>query len=181
MATSPLVCSSSIYDTFQGIVMDRCEIKMIEGTSVKSSFSLCDVGLSIDDFASFSTCLEPGLSLLLNPEGIDMNGEVKLIIIKVTYPSTMDPTQKYINFINQGMTLPIGDIMILTGNPAKDAPGRGWDLSPNGSDLSSPYFDQGGMVLYNPHQSRINIQVILGSNPENTSAASNSDYIISED
>lgn len=181
MATPPLTCSSSVYDTFQGIVMDRCEIKMLEGTAVKSSFSLCDVGLSVDDFSSFSTCLEPGLSLLLNPEGIDIDGEVKLIIIKVSYPSTLDPTQKFINFINQGMTLPIGDIMILSGNPTADSPGRGWDLSPDGTDISSPYFEQGGMLLYNPQSVRINIQVILGSNPPSTTGVSNTDYIVSED
>lgn len=179
MATPPLVCSSGSYNTFQGIVMDRCEIKMLEETTVKSTFSLCDLGIALDDFSSFSTCLEPGLSLLLNPEDIDMNGEVKLIIIKVTYPSSLDQSLRYINFTHQGKVLPIGDIMILTGNPAVDAPGRGWDLSPNGTDITSPYFDQGGMTLYNPHAVRINIQVILGSNPPNTIASTNSDYLVS--
>lgn len=165
MATPPLVCSSGAYNQFQGIVMDRCEIKMLDGTTTKSSFSLCDVVITLDDFLSFNTCLEPGISLLLNPEGIDMNGEVKLIIIKATYPSSMDPSLRYINFIHQGKTLPIGDLMILTGNPTAGSPGRGWDLSPNGTEISSPYFDQGGMVLYNPQTTKINIQVLLGSNP----------------
>jgi hypothetical protein len=181
MATPPLVCSSGSYNQFQGIVMDRCEIKMLEGTTVKSTFSLCDFGITLDDFSSFSTCLEPGLSLLLNPEGIDMNGEVKLIIIRVTYPSSLDPSLRYINFTHQGKVLPIGDIMILSGNPAVDAPGRGWDLSPDGTDISSPYFEQGGMILYNPHTARINIQVILGSNPPNTVSTSNGDYLVSDD
>jgi len=181
MATPPLVCSSSVYNTFQGIVMDRCEIKMLEGTTVKSTFSLCDFGISIDDFSAFSTCLEPGLSFLLNPEGIDINGEVKLIIIKASYPTSLDPSLRFINFINQGRTLPMGDIMVLTGNPASDAPGRGWDISPDGSGISSPYFEQGGMLLYNPQTVRINIQVIIGSNPPNTVTPSNSDYITSED
>ena len=181
MATPPLICSQTVYSTFQGIVMDRCEIKMLEGTAVKSTFSLCDFGMSIDDFSSFSTCLEPGLSMILNPEGIDINGEIKLLIIKVLYPSTLPNESRYINFINQGRTMPIGDIMMLTGNPASDAPGRGWDLTPDGTELTSPYFDQGGMILYNPHSVRINIQVILGSNPPNTTSSSNGDYISSED
>lgn len=162
MATPPLVCSSPANSTFRGIGMDRCELKLYDGTIVKSTFSLCDFSSQIDDFSYSTTCLEPGRSFIINSDNIGSNGEVKMIIIKVSYPSSLVYQDKYINFINQGKTLPIGDIMMLSGNPNSNSPGRGWDLNANGTDITSPYFTDGGIILFNPHSVKINVQIIIG-------------------
>ena len=63
--------------------------------------------------------------------------------------------------------MPMANLTILTGNPSDLSPyinNRGWDLDPNGSDIESPFFSEGGMLLYNPHSVRVNVEVILGGN-----------------
>lgn len=85
-------------------------------------------------------------------------------MIKATYPSTLPVASRFINIIYQGAYLPMANLTILTGNPGDASPvflERGWDLDPNGSDIESPYFSEGGMILYNPHSVRVNVEVIL--------------------
>jgi hypothetical protein len=85
-------------------------------------------------------------------------------MIKVTYPTTLPVASRFINIIYNGAYLPMANLTILTGNPSDyspNFPGRGWDLDPNGSDIESPFFSQGGMLLYNPHSVRVNVEVIL--------------------
>ena len=53
----------------------------------------------------------------------------------------------------------MSELTILTGN--SNYIFGGWDLDPNGSDIESPYFEQGGMLLYNPHSVRVNVEVII--------------------
>jgi hypothetical protein len=61
----------------------------------------------------------------------------------------------------------MGSLSIFTGNPSQYSPyipNRGWDLDPNGSDIESPFFSEGGMLLYNPHSVRVNVEVLLANN-----------------
>jgi hypothetical protein len=102
--------------------------------------------------------------LVLNSEGL---GELCFIMIKATYPSTLPVSNRFINIIYNGSYMPMANLTILTGNPSDLSPyinNRGWDLDPNGSDIESPFFSEGGMLLYNPHSVRVNVEVILGGN-----------------
>ena len=80
-------------------------------------------------------------------------------MIKVTYPTSLPLASRFINLIYNGNQLPIGNLMILTGNSNYVL--GGWDLDPNGTDIQSPYFQQGGMLLYNPHSVKVNVEVII--------------------
>jgi hypothetical protein len=154
MATPPLVCDAI---QFEGSLFQRCNLQVVKGTTIVREFSFCDTDIILNNFSSFNGCVYPNSSLVLSAEGID---NVDFILIKATYPSTLPVASRFINVIYQGNYLPIANLMILTGN--SNYIFGGWDLDPNGSDIESPYFEQGGMLLYNPHSARVNIEVIIG-------------------
>jgi hypothetical protein len=161
MATPPLACNTV---EFEGSIFQRCNLQVVKGTMVVREFSFCDTDIIINDFSSFSGCVYPNSTLVLNSEGL---GEVSFIMIKASYPSTLPAVSKYINIIYNGSYLPMGSLSIFTGNPSQYSPyipNRGWDLDPNGSDIESPFFSEGGMLLYNPHSVRVNVEVLLANN-----------------
>lgn len=158
MATPPQVCNTI---EFEGIIFQRCNLQAVRGTTVLRGISLCDTDIVINNFTSFNGCVYPNSTLILNSDGI---GEISFIMIKASYPTTLPVASRYINMIYNGNYLPMGNLTILTGNPGDYSPylaDRGWDLDPNGSDIESPYFSEGGMLLYNPHSVRVNVEVIL--------------------
>ena len=160
MATGPLICDTI---DFEGSVFQRDTLQIIQGTTVLRSVFLGDTDITLNDYASFNGCVYPASSLLLNADGM---GELSFIMIKATFPTTLPVASRFINIIYKGKYLPMGGLTILTGNPETGSPailGRGWDLDPNGSELTSPYYSEGGMLLYNPHSVRVSIEVILAS------------------
>lgn len=159
MATPPLVCDPI---QFEGAIFQRCNLQVIRGTTVIKEMSLCDTSIEIGNYSSFSGCVYGNSSLVLNSEGM---GELCFIMIKASYPTTLPVSSRFINIIYNGAYLPMSNLTILTGNPSDLSPytnNRGWDLDPNGSDIESPFFSNGGMILYNPHSVRVNVDVILG-------------------
>ncbi|NBU97406.1 MAG: hypothetical protein EBS19_04170 [Spirochaetia bacterium] len=161
MATPPLVCNTI---QFEGAIFQRCNLQVIRGTTVLREISLCDTNIVLNNYSSFSGCVYANSSLILNAEGL---GELCFIMIKATYPSVLPVSSRFINILYNGAYMPMANLTILTGNPSDISPymnNRGWDLDPDGSDIESPFFSQGGMLLYNPHSVRVNIDVILGGN-----------------
>ena len=160
MATPPLICNTI---EFEGSIMQRCNLQVIKGTTVIREMSLCDTSITINDYSSFSGCVYSGASLFLTPDNL---GEISFIMIKVTYPTSLPVSSRFINLVYRGKNLPIANLMILTGNPSSTSPytgNRGWDLEPNGTEVTSPYFEEGGMLLYNPHGVKVNVEVILAN------------------
>jgi hypothetical protein len=176
MATPPLVCNTI---PFEGAIFQRCNLQVINGTTVIREISFCDTDIILNNFSSFSGCVYGNSTLLLNSEDL---GELSFIMIKATYPTTLPVSSRFINIIYNGAYLPMANLTILTGNPndySPYLPGRGWDLDPNGSDIESPYFSQGGMLIYNPHSVRVNVEVILAGG-FTTISGSSEDFITSE-
>ena len=155
MATPPLVCNTI---EFEGLIFQRCNLQSVKGNTVVSEVSFCDTNISLDEFNSFKACVYPGSSMLLTAEGLS---DVTFILIKASYPNTLPVASRFINIIYNGNYLPMSNLTILTGNTAN--PQSEWDLDPNGSDIESPFFSQGGMLLYNPHSVRVNVEIIIGS------------------
>ena len=84
-------------------------------------------------------------------------------MVKVTYPSLFTTnSSKYIELIYDGVTYPIGEINIWTGEPTINA-GTGITAYPNGSQTQSPFFISGGIVLQNPQQYYVDVKIILAS------------------
>lgn len=159
MATPPIVCNTI---QFEGAIFQRCNLQVVQGTTVINDVNLCDTNIVLNNYSSFSGCVYGNSSLLLNSDGL---GELSFIMVKATYPSTLPVSNRFINIIYNGGYLPMSSLTILTGNPSDISPyisNRGWDLDPNGSDIESPFFSNGGMILYNPHSIRVNVDVILG-------------------
>lgn len=154
MATPPLICNTI---EFEGAIFQRCNLQVVKGTTMLREITFCDVDIPLNNFSSFSGCIYGNSSLLLSSSGI---GTADFIIIKASYPGTLPSASKFINIIYNGAYLPMSELTILTGN--NNYIFGGWDLDPNGSDIESPYFEQGGMLLYNPHSVRVNIEVIIG-------------------
>jgi hypothetical protein len=154
MATPPQICNTI---EFEGSIFQRCNLQVVRGTTVIREITLCDTNIILNNFSSFSGCVYGNSSLLLTGEGLN---NVDFVMIKATYPSTLPVASKFINIIYNGSYLPMGNLTILTGN--SNYIFGGWDLDPNGSDIESPYFEQGGMLLYNPHSVRVNVEVIIG-------------------
>ena len=154
MATAPLICNTIEFD---GSIFQRCNLQIVKGTTVLREIVLCDTDIILNNFTSFNGCVYGNSSLLLSSEGLN---SVDFVMIKVTYPSTLPVASRFINMIYAGNYLPIASLMVLTGNGNYIF--GGWDLDPNGSDIESPYFEQGGMLLYNPHSVKVNVEVILG-------------------
>ena len=154
MATPPQVCNTI---EFEGIIFQRCNLQAVRGTTVLRNISFCDTNIILNNFSSFNGCVYPNSSLILNSEGLD---SVDFVMIKATYPSTLPVASRFVNILYNGSYLPMGNLTILTGN--SNYIFGGWDLDPNGSDIESPYFEQGGMLLYNPHSVRVNVEVIIG-------------------
>jgi hypothetical protein len=154
MATPPIVCNTI---QFEGAIFQRCNLQVVRGTTVLRDISLCDTDIVLNNYSSFSGCVYGNSSLLRSGAGLN---NVDFVMIKATYPNT----------------LPMANLTILTGN--SNYIFGGWDLDPNGSDIESPYFEQGGMLLYNPHSVRVNVEVIIGEgnvSPEITN------YLVNED
>jgi hypothetical protein len=154
MATAPQICNTI---EFEGAIFQRCNLQIIRGTTVIREISLCDTNIILNNFSAFSGCVYGNSSLILTAEGLN---NVDFIMIKATYPSTLPVASRFVNILYNGSYLPMGNLTILTGN--SNYIFGGWDLDPNGSDIESPYFEQGGMLIYNPHSVRVNIDVIIG-------------------
>lgn len=170
MATPPQVCNTI---EFEGAIFQRCNLQVVRGTTVIREISFCDTDIVLNNFSSFSGCVYPNSSLILNSEGL---GQISFVMIKASYPSTLPIASRFINIIYQGAYLPMANLTILTGTPVDYSPpflDRGWDLDPNGSDIESPYFSEGGMLLYNPHSVRVNVDVILAGGFSSTDSLVN--------
>ena len=170
MATPPQICNTI---EFEGAIFQRCNLQIVRGTTVLREISFCDTDIILNNYSSFNGCVYGNSSLLL--KGNDLNN-VDFVMIKATYPTTLPVSSRFINILYNGNYLPMGNLTLLTGN--SNYIFGGWDLDPNGSDIESPYFEQGGMILYNPHSVRINIEVIIG---EGNISQEVTNYLVNED
>jgi hypothetical protein len=130
---------------------------------VTREISFCGIDIPLETVSSFNGCIYPGSSLLLTAEEMPL---VSFVLVRATYPSVLPIASRFINIIYNGNYLPMSDLTILTGNTNTGSPSdssTSWDLNPNGSDIESPYFSKGGMILYNPQSVKVNVQVILGN------------------
>lgn len=163
MATTPLICQADLANTLiQGGHFDRCTFVVTKDSSILNSFNLCDFSLDIDDFFSQSLTLNGGSAFLLDDAGLANSfGEIKFFMAKVEYSSFTKDSDKYINLIYEGKTYPIGEITIWSGHPGNSA-GMGISVKPKETN-SSPLYEQGGIVLHNPHANSVSIKIILAS------------------
>ncbi len=161
MAKAPLICQADLANTLiEGGHFDRCTLLVTKDSTVINSFNFCDFSLDIDEFFTQNLTLGPGSAFLLDDGGLANEfGEIKFLLIRVTYPASFTKdTDKYINLVHEGTTYPIGELHIWTGNPG-DSAGMGIAISPAGS----PQYSTGGIVLHNPHPNAVTIKAILAS------------------
>jgi uncharacterized membrane protein YgcG len=161
MATAPLICQADLANTLiEGGHFDKCTLLVTKDSTIVNSFNFCDFSLDIDEFFTQNLTLGPGSAFLLDDGGLANSfGEIKFLLIKVTYPSSfIKDTDKYVNMVHEGVTYPIGELHIWTGNPG-DSVGMGIAIAPSGD----PQYSTGGIVLHNPHSNAVSIKAILAS------------------
>ena len=161
MATAPLICKADLANTLiEGGHFDKCTLLVTKDSTIVNSFNFCDFSLDIDEFFTQNLTLGSGSAFLLDDGGLaNPFGEVKFLLIKVTYPQSFtQDSNKYINLVHESVTYPIGELHVWTGNPG-DSAGMGIAVSPSGS----PQYSSGGIVLHNPHANSVSIKIILAS------------------
>lgn len=161
MAKAPLICQADLANTLiEGGHFDKCTFLVTKDSTVVNSLNFCDFSLDIDDFFTQNLTLGPDSAFLLDDGGLANSfGEIKFLLIKVTYPSSFTKdVDKYINLVHEGTTYPIGELHIWTGNPG-DSAGMGIAIAPAGS----PQYSTGGIVLHNPQVNSVSIKIILAS------------------
>jgi hypothetical protein len=161
MATAPLICQADLANTLiEGGHFDKCTLLVTKDSTIVNSFNFCDFSLDIDEFFTQNLTLGPGSAFLLDDGGLANSfGEVKFLLIKVTYPQSFaKDSDKYINLVHEGITYPIGELHVWTGNPG-DSAGMGIAVSPSGN----PQYSSGGIVLHNPHPNSVSIKIILAA------------------
>lgn len=164
MATAPLICKADLANTLiEGGQFNRCTFQVTKDSSVLNSFDFCDFSLDIDDFFAQTLKLKGGSAFLLDDSGLSNSfGEVKALIVSVKYPSSFKTdSSKYINLIYEQKVYPIGSFHIWTGEPGADA-GRGISIYPS-NYLSSPLYNEGGIVIHNPHSNDVEVTTIVAS------------------
>lgn len=165
MATPPLVCAADLANSLiERAYFDRCTLLITRDNSLINAMNLCNYSMEIDDFFTQHVRLKANGAFLLDDAGIGKSfGQVKFLLIKVKYPSTFtNYTDKYIEIKYQGTTYPIGELHIWTGNPST-VPVTGVVVDPGGSEYTSPYFDIGGVVIYNPHSNYVDLDIMIAS------------------
>jgi uncharacterized membrane protein YgcG len=161
MAKAPLICQADLANTLiEGGHFDKCTLLVTKDSTVVNSFNFCDFSLDIDEFFTQNLTLGPGSAFLLDDGGLSNSfGEVKFLLIKVSYPTTFTrDSDKYIDLIHESSTYSIGELHIWTGNPG-DSAGMGIAVSPSGD----PQYSTGGIVLHNPHTNSVSIKIIVAS------------------
>lgn len=164
MATPPIICASDgANELIERAYFDKCTLTVIKGNNTVNTLSLCDFSMDISNFFSQSLRLKGNTAFLLDDGEIGLiNGEIKFIVIKVSYPSTFtNYADKYINLNYIDSTYPIGELNIWTGNPKDGYTGRGIKVTTPSGEYTSPYFNSGGIVIHNPHSNYVDMDVMI--------------------
>lgn len=168
MATRPTICPPP---SIPGFVFYKDRFVLEEGNTKTTFFDLSSILLGVSAYSRIKITLKPSTSVLLSQSDlVDNEGFVRWIAIKAVYPPKIDPilynaelpvvpgyprptngtpqNQKYLNWTYEGNTYPLGEMMILSGNPAGsiDADAIGWNLA--SQDI---VYSGGGITITNPH------------------------------
>lgn len=160
-----------------------CDLIIREGMDTLESVSLCDFkleGLINDEnlpnsrSAIKKIILKPNEEYtLVSPEIGQQQGEVQMIIVKVTYLFEHEESDRYITWKYKNETYPLGELMILTGRTKLNETWKGWDLSyysstsnisfnpPFNPPVSQPDLNEGGIIFKNITQHNVDIEIFI--------------------
>lgn len=160
MATRPPVCPPN---QVPGLAFNRSalvEVGADGNYSTNPLVDLKDLIFGVRAFSHLSISLAESKSSLLSQTDIgDDFGYQSFILIKVTYPSDIPVTQKYLEWTYNGSTYYIGEIMVLSGRRTSsiDAKELGWNLS-----ADDVYYNGGGIIFTNPHSTfRVKLEILV--------------------
>lgn len=179
MATRPIICPPY---PVPGFIFFKDKFVLEEGSVKTTFFDLSSILSGVTSYARLKISLKANNSVLLSQSDIvDDKGFARWIAIKVVYPGPVNPilynselpfvpgyprptngtpqNQKYLTWTYEGKTYPLGELMILTGNPAGsiDAEEIGWNLS--SQDIAFP---GGGITITNPHDAtNVKLEIIV--------------------
>lgn len=172
MATRPIICPPLVYP---GFVFYKDKFVLDQDNKKTTFFDLSQLLIGVSSYSRLKITLQPSTSVLLSQSDlVDNEGFVRWIAIKADYPAPVSPilynaevpfipgyprptngtpqNQKYLNWTYEGNTYPLGELMILSGNPAGsvDADAIGWNLS-----SQNIVYSGGGITITNPHDAMV--------------------------
>ena len=165
-----LDCNPAVY---RKVSFQSCNLDIKEGTNVLSVTSLCDFKLESLGSSELGGCggsLKKNVTLnasgtytLTASEIGQAQGEVQMIVAKVTYQKNHPVEDQLVYWEYKGNVYPLNSLMILTGRTQAEIPWQGWDLGyysnnpPNPTfspeifpQISSPDLTFGGIMFSNP-------------------------------
>jgi hypothetical protein len=168
-----LDCNPAVY---RRIGFQSCNLDIKEGSNVLSTISLCDFkleSLGNSDLGGCGGSLKKNVTLnssstytLTASEIGQAQGEVQMIVVKVTYQKNHLDEDRLIYWEYKGNTYPLKDLMILTGRTQPEIPWQGWDLGYYSNNPPIPPFSpQVYPVIASPD---LTFGGIMFSNPSNT-------------
>ena len=168
MASRPIICPPG---TIPGFIFFKDKFVLDESNVKTTFFDLSSLLIGVTAYSRMRINLKSNTSVMISQNDlVDDKGFARWIAIKVKYPAPISPilynaalpvipglprptngtpeNQKYLTWTYDGYTYPIGELMILSGNPAGSINSEeiGWNLS--SQDLVYP---GGGITITNPH------------------------------
>lgn len=168
MASRPIICPPG---TVPGFIFFKDKFVLDENNVKTTFFDLSKLLIGVTAYSRMRINLKPSTSVMISQNDlVDDKGFARWIAIKAKYPSPVSPilynaalpvipgfprptngtpeNQKYLTWTYDGNTYPLGELMILSGNPAGSINSEeiGWNLS--SQDLVYP---GGGITITNPH------------------------------
>ena len=160
------------------IIFEGSTLKIISGAQTLYSLDLSNFGqFGSEAGGSFKKSYYiPSLSTytLFGGNIAQEQGEVGMIIMLVNYDSYIPDAGRYITIEYKGSIITCNNLTFLTGTTMDTTPWQGWDLEPYNlaaspinyspqldPNISSPDFNYGGMLIYNPTSAEVEIQILV--------------------
>jgi hypothetical protein len=167
MATRPIDCQTGP----DGLLFDRYDLKYFEAVSsiMTTEMELKDLDFEISGYAMQRFRLKANECTLLDMSNTGtVDGMVKIIIAKVTYPEGKYENMKYINFSYRNKTMPLGKLLLLTGaggliTDSWNQNENFWDLNSGRTSYQPVYYEEGGIIFCNPHSFDVTLEVLVGA------------------
>lgn len=170
MATKPKICNDGALPS-DGFLFNRNDLSFFNSSngSITSEESLSDIDLTFYSYAFQKFKIKSDQCKLLDLSNTpDINGLVRLIIIRVTYPDDVYENKKFITFQYKDHIRPIGKLCLLTGSggvfdDSSNQSENFWDFNAEDSSYNSAYFSKGGFILCNSNTFDVKVEVLIAN------------------
>ena len=160
------------------IIFEGSFLKVVMGSEVLDSTDLSTLfHPASENGGSFVKrfYISPGANYTLYGGNISQDqGEVSMIIIRITYDPSLTEDQQLITLEYEGKIFPCNNLFFVTGKTLDTIKYHGWDLEPWNDQAESPQFSPvishmptspdlnfGGILINNPTTQEIEVEILV--------------------